>query len=377
MTGWGGGIDYLCQMIGTFSYIDSNFDDISIDMHLLLREGFETSNLSDGAAILCNNVRKISDKISIHNLDIGDDWKAFISEIDPDFCLPVQSGCYRLFPTAYVSYIGDFQSEYLTDFFSAYEMYRRRKTFRYIVTHAPYVIATSRTVYRDIEKFYPNYTSRIFVQSFAPLSNPAYWDTNDSDIEKYHVSDRYFIISSQFWKHKNHITAFKAISELKKKGIKDVQLVCTGKMGDYRDSNYQRELLDYIEENDLTNNISLLGYIPKEDQLELMKKSVAVIQPTLFEGDPGGCSVYEAVGFGKRVIMSSIEVNLEAKGTRGVSFFSPHDYIELANRMQSVLNSKWNDYSVEIAKEIYEKNSCKAAIFYKNMMYEIAGKGHV
>lgn len=85
MTGWGGGIDYLCQMIGTFSYIDSNFDDISIDMHLLLREGFETSSLSDGAAILCNNVRKISDKISIHNLDIGDDWKAFIAEIDPDF----------------------------------------------------------------------------------------------------------------------------------------------------------------------------------------------------------------------------------------------------------------------------------------------------
>lgn len=373
MVGWGGGIDYLCQMIGTFSFIDCHYDELTMEMHLVLREYSELSSMYEGAKVLCDNVKKICDKVQIHLLRNGEDQKKLILDISPDFCLPVLSGCYRQFSVPYVSYIPDFQSEYLPRFFSTYDIFRRRKKFEYVVTHAPYIVATSQSVHNDIKKFYPNHTARVFAQTFAPLSNPVYWDTSEVDTSKYNVAGDYFIISSQFWQHKNHITAFKAVNELVKSG-KDFQLVCTGKMEDYRDINYQQDLLKYIEDNKLGNHILMLGYIPKDDQVQLMKDSIAVLQPSLFEGDPGGCSVYEAVGFGKKVIMSSIDVNLEAEGVAGISYFEPTDYIGLAKLMRDVLDEKHEKYSIEKVRKIYEQNSWKAASFYKEMMYEIVGQ---
>ena len=41
-----------------------------------------------------------------------------------------------------------------------------------------------------------------------------------------------------------------------------------------------------------------------------------VIQPSLFEGGPGGFSAYEAISMDKFLLLSDIEVNKEAKSNR-------------------------------------------------------------
>lgn len=38
----------------------------------------------------------------------------------------------------------------------------------------------------------------------------------------------------------------------------------------------------------IESKIKILGHIPKLEQIELIKNCIAVIQPTLFEGGPGG-----------------------------------------------------------------------------------------
>jgi len=67
-----------------------------------------------------------------------------------------------------------------------------------------------------------------------------------------------------------------------------------------------------------------------------MKRACAVIQPTLFEGGPGGGAVYDAVSLDVPAIVSDIPVNREADGT-AIEFFPVGDAVALAGKMQARL----------------------------------------
>ncbi|NDA78906.1 MAG: glycosyltransferase [Actinobacteria bacterium] len=86
----------------------------------------------------------------------------------------------------------------------------------------------------------------------------------------------------------------------------------------------------------LGSRLRFLGHIPKRDQIELLKHAVALVQPTLFEGGPGGGSTYEAVALGQRVLLSDLPVNLEVDGG-DVRFFPKGDHAALAQLMKEAL----------------------------------------
>jgi len=67
-----------------------------------------------------------------------------------------------------------------------------------------------------------------------------------------------------------------------------------------------------------------------------MRGAVAVVQPTLFEGGPGGGAVWEAVGLGVPALVSDIDVNREINDA-GVTFFRVGDSDQLAARMHETL----------------------------------------
>jgi glycosyltransferase involved in cell wall biosynthesis len=79
----------------------------------------------------------------------------------------------------------------------------------------------------------------------------------------------------------------------------------------------------------------LLGHIPKRDQVEIMKNALAVVQPTLFEGGPGGGSVYDAACLGIPVILSDIAVNREVEADH-LFFFEAGNCIDLAEKMMQL-----------------------------------------
>jgi glycosyltransferase involved in cell wall biosynthesis len=110
-------------------------------------------------------------------------------------------------------------------------------------------------------------------------------------------------------------------------------LICAGSTYDYRWPRYFEELRQKAEAFGLSSQIWFLGKIPKIEQIAIMPRAVAVVQPTLFEGGPGGGSVYDAVAVGTRVIASDIPVNREIE--HETVCFSPVKSAEaLAEEMQ-------------------------------------------
>lgn len=232
------------------------------------------------------------------------------------------------FPIPWLGYLYDFQHKYLSHFFSKEECEIRDTAFAAMVAQAPAIIVNARAVKQDAVQFLKANPSHIFALPFCPL----YGQENlVGSLEKYHLPEKYFLISNQFWKHKDHATAFKALKAFYALGSNQhIHLVCTGEMHDYRFPAYAEELNQLIKHLGLEKQVHLLGYISKQDQVLLMQKAIAVLQPTLFEGGPGGGVVYEALARNKYVVLSDIPVNKEIEDER-CTFFeagNPDDFAQ-------------------------------------------------
>jgi glycosyltransferase involved in cell wall biosynthesis len=210
--------------------------------------------------------------------------------------------------------------------------------FSGLLRDAKAVIVNSQAVKYDIDKYYPEYRCRIFPLPFAPVPLPGWFDQDpDKYKKKYNLPDRYFMISNQFWIHKSHITAFEALCKFKKIfPASDIHIVCTGETGDYRFPKYFTSLKSRIDELHISDSIRYLGYIPKNDQLQIMRGAIAVLQPTLYEGGPGGGAVYDAVAMGIPSICSDIPVNKEIEG-ENLYFFRAGSSDDMTEKMLTLL----------------------------------------
>jgi glycosyltransferase involved in cell wall biosynthesis len=92
------------------------------------------------------------------------------------------------------------------------------------------------------------------------------------------------------------------------------------------------EIKELLFELKISRSVHLLGHIAKEDQIALVRGSIAVIQPTLFEGGPGGGSIYDAVALGVPGLVSDIPVNREIDDPN-ITYFAPGDSDGLAQLM--------------------------------------------
>ena len=75
----------------------------------------------------------------------------------------------------------------------------------------------------------------------------------------------------------------------------------------------------------LANN---LGNINKKYQVQLLKNSIALIQPSLFEGGPGAGAVNEAIAIDLPVIVSDIEIHKEIKHNKIFYFNTKNQLIK-------------------------------------------------
>ena len=354
---WGGGLDFL-RTVASSLYATS----VPIELHFLAPGTGPRASLYDVTRLLraavAKNIlgRKVATShapsradlhraiqsfdvpIEFHNIDIGMNALAgrakhlSLDVLLPSF-VPLPFG--RDLP--WLGYIYDFQHRYLPQFFTEKERKQRDCAFQSMLSRAPGVIVNAQMVASNIKEFFPNTQAAVFTLPFSAAPSHKWFDLDDAPVrEKYNITNRYFIICNQFWQHKDHSTAFDAFDEfIRRYGYADIDLVCTGATGDFRSVDYFKSLIEKLREKGIEKRVHILGMIPKNEQIALMKGAIGLIQPTLFEGGPGGGAAYDAVSLGVPAIISDIPVNLEIIGEELVSFFRSRDPMSLVGEMQN------------------------------------------
>lgn len=282
-----------------------------------------------------------------------------LAAIHASVVLPVGHSLGKNYPYPWVGYLYDFQHKYYPEFFDADSIARRDFDFCKMIEDSSVLVVNAKTVAADVEKYYPAHKSRVVVLPFCPQVNPECLLHPINVAVKYRLPKKYFIISNQFWIHKAHFVAFEALSMLHSRlGKTDVSIVCTGVTNDHRSPDYFPKLKKDISRLGLSDNILFLGYIPKRDQISVMRQAVAVIQPTLFEGGPGGGSVYDAVAYCVPAIVSDIPVNQELD-SKLVVFFKTNSPSDLMEKMAAELETVRETTSIKTAIENSETAAVK------------------
>ncbi|KAA0893320.1 glycosyltransferase family 4 protein [Oryzomonas rubra] len=236
-------------------------------------------------------------------------YDVILNKFGLNFVYPATSWDCRFSLDKVVAWIPDFQHKHLPQYFSKRELHGREKTYSKLVHSSPMVVLSSKSAAVDFERFYPDFIKKTRVLSFKSVMRDMWVQGDPANVQaKYSLPDRFFLVSNQFWQHKGHLTVINALKLLKDNGVKPV-IVCTGELNDYRQPKYASVVLDAIKSFGLEEQILLVGLIPKNDQIQLLRRSLALIQPSQFEG--WSTVVEEARCLGKAMILSDIPVHLE------------------------------------------------------------------
>jgi len=346
MIHWGGGLDFLHLIVD--SLVQTADGD---ELHLLVpgfgyvaalrntlrarRSGGRAA--AAGTAMVAQRFSQQFPSVEVHRIDSGPmALRGAARRLALECLLPALSPPRLIGATPWIGYLYDFQHRHYPQFFSEKERRSRDRAFATMTARARSIIVNARAVARDVERFCPGTTARVVALPFSPSPRPEWFEEVPGVREKYAINRPYFLIANQFWVHKNHRCAFEAFAMLD--SCVDAHLVCTGDTGDHRHPGYFEELKRGLREARIIDRVHILGYIPKRDQIELIKHAIAVVQPTLFEGGPGGGATYDAVSLGVPVILSDIPVNREVD-LGEVTFFAPDQPAELAHQMARVAAS--------------------------------------
>lgn len=251
-----------------------------------------------------------------------------------------------------IYWIADFQDKHYPEFFSADGLVKKHERSQWIADNAKNIILSSEAVKKDWMKFYPHYKGKTTVVHFA-VTHPDFESFEIVELrKKFNLPEKYFFSPNQFWAHKNHMLVIKA-AEFMKEQDNAVVIAFSGKENDNRNPGYVEKLKAYVRENKLGDVIRFLGFLDRREQLKLMKNSVAVIQPSLFEG--WSTVIEDAMLMNQRIVASDLEVNIEQLGKHGY-YFDRKDPRALAILLTNVSAENRNiDYNYTQKRHYFAK----------------------
>lgn len=236
-----------------------------------------------------------------------------------------------------IFWIPDCQELLMPELFFKRELDGRKHVYNEIIEAKSKVLFSSNAALNDFKSFYPQAVNPMFVVNFAVV-HPAFESIAIEELKlKYSIRTPYFIVPNQFWVHKNHKIVLEAALLLSKRNI-NCNIAFTGKENDFRAPEYTKELKKFVNDHQLNNTVHFLGFIPREEQLCLMKNSMAIIQPSLFEG--WSTVVEDAKALNQWIILSDIKVHKEQMN-KNVHFFNPKDAESLATLLEMHINQKF------------------------------------
>jgi len=275
-----------------------------------------------------------------------------------------------------IQWIPDFQHRRLSEFFPKKELMERDRTVGLACQSASLIVLSSFDAQRDLAVFYPNAVARSRVLHFVAGFGAA----KDSTVsledlrERYGFDGPYFHLPNQFWAHKNHQLVIDALARLKARG-RTVLVLATGHTKDHRQPDYFGKLERKRAELEVEDSFRILGLVPYSDLAALMRHSVAVINPSLFEG--WSTTVEEAKSMGKSILLSDIPVHREQNPDWG-TYFSSDNPVELAEAMILVLDSYSPNIDAQRQAQAQKKLPGRTRDFaraYEKIVLEVSSSG--
>jgi glycosyltransferase involved in cell wall biosynthesis len=187
------------------------------------------------------------------------------------------------------------------------------------------ILLSSHSAALDFRRYYPELASvktHVLHFSSAGILNADILTRKKLE-SHFPIHEPYFFLPNQFWLHKNHGVVIEALRQTPA----DIRVICTGSMVDTRDPTYLPSLLEKVSRYGIERRFVCLGTVPYSTMVSLMHHSLAVLQPSRFEG--WSTTVEESKAMWKQIILSNIDVHLEQAPERGI-YFSPDSPEELA-----------------------------------------------
>jgi glycosyltransferase involved in cell wall biosynthesis len=236
-------------------------------------------------------------------------------------------------PIPFLGWIPDFQYSHLPEIYGKEGVERTHSAAHAIVEQADRLVMSSEAVKSDLARLFPNAVEKARVVHFvSPVPADAYARDPAWVCGHYHIPERFLYIPNQFWAHKNHHLVLEAL-QMEPARSAGVVVVCSGNAHDQRNPTYFGELLAAISASGMRERMMVLGLVPRAHVLPLMRQSVALLQPSRFEGWNTG--IEEAKSLGKAVLASDLPVHREQDPPNGV-YFSVNDAQDLSRRMVEV-----------------------------------------
>ncbi|MFN0159988.1 MAG: glycosyltransferase family 4 protein [Burkholderiales bacterium] len=244
------------------------------------------------------------------------------------------------FPIPTLAWIADFQHKHLPGMFSPLRRRKRDAAYWLLCRTATRVMVSSEDARRDCETYFKPAREKLCVVPFAVQVAPSVLESDLVALRaKYGLPSRFIYFPAQLWRHKNHLAVVEALDVLERNG-KKVVVVCTGNPKDRRNPEYPKSVLESAKAKGLHDSFRFLGMIPYDDVLPLLRASVALLNPSLFEG--WSTTVEEAKALGVPLVLSDIRVHRE-QAPPAARYFSPHDPSAIAEALWISFNNAQYD----------------------------------
>lgn len=250
-----------------------------------------------------------------------------------------------------IGWIPDFQHVHLPQFFEPAERTSRNREFEGFCKRCDRIIVSSECARADLIKFAPHCACKADLLRFVAAPLILKQTLGLEELQRhYGFNGPYFLLPNQFWAHKNHRVVISALHELKRNG-RPLLVLATGSTMDYRNPHFFDSLMQYAAECGVLDYFRVLGKVPTDHLVGLMKDAVALINPSHFEG--WSTSVEEAKSMGKQIVLSDIPVHREQAPERGL-FFPSDDPHALANMMIAAYEGFDHDQDAAMQKRAQE-----------------------
>lgn len=148
---------------------------------------------------------------------------------------------------------------------------------------------------------------------------------------KYNITDSFILFAGGIDFKKNIEGLIQAYTKLGKSIINRYQLVIVGKLSD----DLVEKFLEIAKNNGVENRVLCIGFVPKQDLIELYNVAEMLVFPSLYEGF--GLPVIEAMACGTRVVTSNCS-SLEEIANGHATLVNPKSVKSITKGILEVIN---------------------------------------